>query len=77
MGKERRDSKENISNINISSVKMNKDFNLNFDYNKYVFKGCYCQKKDYGKLEIYYQEILNREICQVSNTTLIQYLTTK
>ena len=56
---------------------MNKDFNLNFDYNKYVFKGCYCQNKDYGKLEIYYQEILNREIFQVSHTTLIQYLTTK
>ena len=69
-GKERRDSKENITSTSSSSGKIeNKNINLNFDYNKYVLKAIIAKKKDSGKLEIFCQEILNREICQVSHTT--------
>ena len=68
-GKEK-DSKENISNINGGSGKIeNKNINWNFDYNKYVLKAVIAKKKDAGKLEIFCEEILNREICQVSHTT--------
>ena len=68
-GKERKDSKENESNtVNPNKIE-NKMINLNFDYNKYVLKAIIAKKKDSGKLEIFSQEILNREICQVSHTT--------
>ena len=69
-GKEKIESKENEANgINSSNKIENKNINLNFDYNKYVLKAILKKKKDSGKLEIFCQEILNREICQVSHTT--------
>ena len=85
-GKERKDSKDSESTIQdtrttTSSKKIeNKMINLNFDYNKYVLKAILAKKKDVGKLEIFCQQILNREICQVSHTTtdsIIYYKTTK
>ena len=69
-GKEKTETKENESNETNSSTKIqNKNITLNFDYNKYVLKAILAKKKDSGKLEIFCQEILNREICQVSHTT--------
>ena len=69
-GKERNNSIENIFNIVDDPGKIeNKNINLNFDYNKYVLKAIIAKKKDSGKLDIFCQEILNREICQVSHTT--------
>ena len=46
----------------------NKRINLNFDYNKYILKAYIVYEKN-GKLEVFHEEILNREICQVSHTT--------
>ena len=71
-GKERKESKDsesNMSNSSTSSKVENKNINLNFDYNKYLLKAIIAKKKDSGKLEIFHQEVLNREICQVSHTT--------
>jgi len=45
-----------------------KRINLNFDYNKYIFKALILSEKN-GKIEVFHEEILNREICQVSHTT--------
>jgi len=47
----------------------NKKINLNFDYNKYVIKAIVAKKKESGKLEIFCEKILNREICQVSHAS--------
>ena len=46
----------------------NKRINLNFDYNKYILKAFIVYEKK-QKLEIFHEEILNREICQVSHST--------
>ena len=56
-----------------------KKINLNFDYNKYIFKALILSDKN-GKIDVFHEEILNREICQVSHTTLDSikyYRTTK
>ena len=66
-GKEKTETKEN--ELNGTTKIENKNINLNFDYNKYVLKAILAKKKDAGKLEIFCEEILNREICQVSHTT--------
>ncbi len=65
--KEKKEIKEKESNGNKIE---NKNINLNFDYNKYILKVIIAKKKDTGKLDIFCQEVLNREICQVSHTTL-------
>ena len=81
-GKERKESKESESSIDETTSKKieNKMINLNFDYNKYLLKAVVAKKKDSGKLEIFCQQVLNREICQVSHTTsdsINYYKTTK
>ena len=60
-GKEKKDVKENINTENKIE---NKNINLNFDYNKYLLKAVVAKKKDSGKLEIFTQIVLNREICK-------------
>ena len=71
--KDKKDSKEKVSDK--ESKIENKNINLNFDYNKYVLKGIVAKIKKSGPLEIFCEVILNREICQVSHTTIdsIQY----
>ena len=46
----------------------NKSINLHFDYNKYNLKGILLHERN-GKMEVFHQEIFNRELCQVSHTT--------
>ena len=56
-----------------------KRINLNFDYNKYIFKALILSDNN-GKIQVFHEEILNREICQVSHTTndsIKYYRTTK
>ena len=58
------------------------EINLNFDYNKYILKSVIMKIPNASKVktEIYKTDILDREICQVSNTTLESinyYQTTK
>ena len=65
--KEKRESKERES---LNKQIENKKINLNFDYNKYILKAVLAKKQNSGKFEIFCQEILNREVCQVSHTTL-------
>ena len=66
----KKDIKEDESNIeNIQNKKENKNINLNFDYNKFILKVNVVKKKDTGKIDIFCQQILNREICQVSHST--------
>ena len=69
MTRERRESKES-KDSSIKGQIENKRINLNFDYNKYILKAILAKKQNLGKLEIFCQVILNREICQVSHTTL-------
>ena len=79
----RKEKKELKESENSEANKIeNKNIDLNFDYNKYVLKAIIAKKreKDTDKLEIFSQIILNREICQVSHTTLDSisyYKTTK
>ena len=47
---------------------LNKSINLHFDYNKYNLKGILLHERN-GKMEVFHQEIFNRELCQVSHTT--------
>ena len=47
---------------------VNKSINLHFDYNKYNLKGILLHERN-GKMEVFHQEIFNRELCQVSHTT--------
>ena len=57
----------------------NKKINLNFDYNKFTLKA-FIVKDNNGKIDVFHEEILNREICQVSHTTkdsISYYRTTK
>ena len=58
------------------------EINLNFDYNKYILKSVIMKIPNASKVktEVYKTDILDREICQVSNTTLESinyYQTTK
>ena len=48
------------------------EINLNFDYNRYLLKSVIMKLPNAfkAKTEIYKTDILDREICQVSNTTL-------
>ena len=69
----RKESKE--SDIKADSKKIN----LNFDYNKYIFKALILSDNN-GKIDVFHEEVLNREICQVSHTTVDSikyYRTTK
>ena len=66
IGKDRNESKD--SELNDANKNESKKINLNFDYNKYILKALIVQEK-IGKIEIVHQEILNREVCQVSHTT--------
>ena len=57
----------------------NKKINLNFDYNKYNLKGLLLFERN-GKMELFHQEIFNRELCQISHTTkdsIMYYKTSK
>ena len=66
MGKDRRESKEGETKESnkIENIKIN----LNFDYNKYILKALIVFERN-GKIEVFHQEELNREVCQVSHTT--------
>jgi hypothetical protein len=60
----------------------NSEINFNFDYNKYLLKLVVLKipNIEKGKTEVFKIDILNREICQISNTTLETikyYLTSK
>ena len=69
----RKESKDADANVD------NKKINLNFDYNKYTLKA-FIVKDNNGKIDVFHEEILNREICQVSHTTkdsISYYRTTK
>ena len=67
MGKRAESISEEPKDKDINKIE-NKRINLSFDYNKYVLKAFIVYEKN-NKLEIFHEEILNREICQVSHTT--------
>ena len=66
IGKDRKESKD--VEIKESNKIENVKINLNFDYNKYLLKAFIVYEKN-GKMEVFHQEVLNREVCQVSHTT--------
>ena len=55
----------------IKEEKVKNEIDLNFDYNKYLLKLVIMKlPNSKGKTEIFKTDILDREICQISNTTL-------
>ena len=62
IGKTEIDSKIEESNQN--------NINLNYDYNRYILKAVTLKISNEQKIEVFKIEILDREVCQVSNSTL-------
>ena len=68
-------SKLKIGKQNIDSQKgesSQNNINLNYDYNRYILKAVTLKNSNQQKMniEVFKTEILDREICQVSNSTL-------